>query len=779
MDSSDEDEADIDKDDDVADRDFKPEKYEESPSEDEYDEEECASEDSIISNEESPEPIKRSKSSKSAGNNASKKVVAKVEKTPQSNKVSNNSFMSKENPFSSFSPVNTSALKGKLSQFSSPNLDQDQKENSNPDNSINSDQGSINFPHLNYPFLQEDKIKDKNGRRPNDPKYDVRSVFVPESHLNTQTPGQRQWWELKSDNFDTVLFFKMGKFYELFHMDAVLGVEKLGLVYMKSKEIAHVGFPEIGFQKYAEQLVEMGYKVARIEQTETPEMMEKRCKSMARPSKFDRVVRREICQVSSPGTMMGLNSSEAYLTAIFGKLNDEGQIDIGVCFIDTAIGTVNLSKFTDDIGLSKLETLLAVYPPSEILYDRTKTPVSLAKVIDKFSGTRKKSSPYQFSDAKKVLKTVIDFDYFESKGVISDWPEEFLCHIDKNDPLGQTPKSFSENVLSAFGAIVTYLQTALIDQYILSIKKIANVSPIDLERQIKNNSSLPKSSSMILDNKTIRNLDLLSDNTGSPSLLMVIDKTQTSMGKRLIKQWICSPLLKVEDICQRQIALQQLNSLRGVLEISKMNLKGMPDLDKLISMIHAAGVKVKDNHPEARAIYFDQNIYSKKKIERLIQCLEKLDTAFQMFSKLQIDIKGCKSELLRDTFLFESNGGKLPNIQEDLAFFNHAFDRKMAMQHGKILPKKGVDEEYDRSKEMKCQLENDVNSYLRQQKRYFSCEVKFFGSGNNAYQVSPAVLYCKIAIFSAKILSANFVSRPQIIYIHLFSWKFLTMQRQK
>ena len=60
---------------------------------------------------------------------------------------------------------------------------------------------------------------------------------------------------LKSDHFDTVLFFKMGKFYELFHMDAVLGVEKLGLIYMKSKEIAHVGFPEVGLKKYIDQLV--------------------------------------------------------------------------------------------------------------------------------------------------------------------------------------------------------------------------------------------------------------------------------------------------------------------------------------------------------------------------------------------------------------------------------------------------------------------------------------------------------------------------------------------
>ena len=741
MDSSDEDEADIDKDDEVEDCDYKPGKFEESPSEDDYDDDDC------ISDEESHESIKTnllSKSRRQNNKNGAKKILPKFESTPTSMKSVNSSFMNKENYSPSFSALNNSDIKGKIALFSSPKLNEDKLESSNLDNSISADQGSINFPHLCYPFLQEQKIKDKNGRRPDDPCYDVRTVFVPESHLNAQTPGQRQWWELKRDNFDTVLFFKMGKFYELFHMDAVLGVEKLGLVYMKSKEIAHVGFPEIGFQKYAEQLVEMGYKVARIEQTETPEMMEKRCKSMTRATKFDKVVRREICQVTSPGTMMGSNCSEAYLTSIFGKINEKGQLDVGVCFIDTAIGTVNLSKFTDDTALSKLETLLAVYPPTEILFDRTKTPKALAKVIEKFSGTRKKSSSSQFSDAKKVLRTIIEFDYFESEGIISKWPKEFLHHVDDSDPLGQTPKSESENVLCAFGAIVTCLQESLIDQYVLSIKKIVNITPIDLERQVKNDKYLPESSSMILDNKTIRNLDLLSDNSGSPSLFRVIDKTQTFMGKRLIKQWVCSPLLRIEDICQRQIALQQLNVLRSLLEVSKIHLKGMPDLEKLVSMIHAAGVKVKDNHPESRAIYFDQNIYSKKKIERLMLCLEKLGTAYKMFSQMQNELKGSQSKLLKETFLFEEYGGKLPNIEEDLRFFNNAFDRKMAVQHGKILPLKGVDEDYDRSKEIKSQLENDVNSYLRQQKRFFGSEIKFVGSGNNAYQVHTYHLFCMI-----------------------------------
>ncbi|KFM67798.1 DNA mismatch repair protein Msh6, partial [Stegodyphus mimosarum] len=82
----------------------------------------------------------------------------------------------------------------------------------------------------------------------------------------------KQWWDMKSDHFDTVLFFKVGKFYELYHMDAAIGVKELGLVFMKG-DFAHSGFPEIAFGRYSECLIEKGYKIARVEQTETPQMM--------------------------------------------------------------------------------------------------------------------------------------------------------------------------------------------------------------------------------------------------------------------------------------------------------------------------------------------------------------------------------------------------------------------------------------------------------------------------------------------------------------------------
>ena len=112
----------------------------------------------------------------------------------------------------------------------------------------------------------------------------------------------RQWWVLKSDNFDCVLFFKVGKFYELYHMDADVGVKELGFTYMRG-EFAHTGFPEIAFDKMVSVLVDRDYKVARVEQTETPDMMTERCKTI-KATKFDKVVRREICQVTNKGTQV-------------------------------------------------------------------------------------------------------------------------------------------------------------------------------------------------------------------------------------------------------------------------------------------------------------------------------------------------------------------------------------------------------------------------------------------------------------------------------------------
>ena len=91
---------------------------------------------------------------------------------------------------------------------------------------------------------------------------------------------------------DTVLFFKVGKFYELFHMDADVGMRELDLIYMKGEK-AHSGFPEISYGKMAATLCNKGYRVARVEQTETPEMLAARNK--ATKGAKAKVVAREMC----------------------------------------------------------------------------------------------------------------------------------------------------------------------------------------------------------------------------------------------------------------------------------------------------------------------------------------------------------------------------------------------------------------------------------------------------------------------------------------------------
>lgn len=90
-----------------------------------------------------------------------------------------------------------------------------------------------NWLHNDLDFLKPHKIRDINRRRPDDLDYDSRTLYVPESFLKDLTPAMRQWWELKSQHMDSVLFFKVGKFYELYHMDAVIGVMHLGFSYMK------------------------------------------------------------------------------------------------------------------------------------------------------------------------------------------------------------------------------------------------------------------------------------------------------------------------------------------------------------------------------------------------------------------------------------------------------------------------------------------------------------------------------------------------------------------
>ncbi|KFM28138.1 DNA mismatch repair protein Msh6 [Auxenochlorella protothecoides] len=156
-----------------------------------------------------------------------------------------------------------------------------------------------------FPFLRPDRVRDAEGRRPGDPGYDPTTLFLPPTWLHDAkiSEGQRQWWAFKAANFDAVLLFKMGKFYELFEMDAHVGVELLGLTYMRGEQ-PHAGFPEAAYAGMAATLARAGVKVVVIEQTETPEALAARNEKRRQSGqKKVNVVRREKVAVLTPGTL--------------------------------------------------------------------------------------------------------------------------------------------------------------------------------------------------------------------------------------------------------------------------------------------------------------------------------------------------------------------------------------------------------------------------------------------------------------------------------------------
>lgn len=589
------------------------------------------------------------------------------------------------------------------------------------------------WPHLKYDFLQPNKIKDLKERKKDHENYNPRTVYVPKEFLDRQTPAMRQWWELKSNNFDCILFFKVGKFYELYHMDAVIGVNEVNLSYMRG-EFAHSGFPEIAYGRFSASLIEKGYKVARVEQSENPEMMSARCAKMSRPTKFDKVVKREICQISSKGTRVYTAQdgeisapSSKYLLALTEKqFHEETTPSYGVCFLDTTIGDFYLGQFKDDRCNSRLLTLLAHYPPVHILYERGNLSQNTLKILNGMLPSAIKEplqKEVQFWSAPKTLKYLHEQEYFKKKDSKFEWPKELKLYLNPGDSLGLSPAEDKELAVNALGGCVYLLTQYLLDHQLLAQARFKTYIPPDFATD-----GTKFASSMVLDAITINNLKILD---GEGSLMKTLDRCCTSFGKRLLREWICRPSCRKAVIIQRQEAVTELMERIDEVRSARSKMSALPDLERLLSKIHAQGNYAKmHNHPDGRAIMFEGPTYSKRKIADFITVLEGFE---QVLNIVQL-FRDLNSDLIKACTLIEPEGD-FPDLSETLEYFKTAFDPEEAKKVGSIVPKKGVDEEYDQVLEKLDEIEKDSNKYLEQQRKHFGVKVTFIGSDRKRYQL--------------------------------------------
>lgn len=647
--------------------------------------------------------------------------------------------------------------KSRLSAYSAPDNFDSQT------NDSGSNGGTTVWDHDKLEWLQDGRRKDGRRRRQTEEDYDPTTLYVPEDFLNRNTPGMRRWWQLKSEMFDTVIFYKVGKFYELYHMDAVIGVNELGLTFMKGNW-AHSGFPEIGFGRFSDVLVQKGYKVARVEQTETPEMMEARCKSMAKPTKFDRVVRREVCRIITRGTQTysvldgaSSESQSKFLLSFKEKSEDESTgrcRTYGVCFVDTSVGHFNIGQFQDDRNCSRMRTLIAHFTPVEVLFEKGNPSAETRKILKASLSSALQeglNSGTQFWDAQKTLKTLSEEEYFkdaackneEMKTKNNFLPAVLKQMTSESDSLCLTPKDGYELALSALGGCIYYLKKCLVDLELLSMANFEEYVPVDveMEKAAGDVSFFAQTRQrMVLDGVTLANLEIFQNASGGTegTLMERLDTCSTPFGKRLLKQWLCAPLCNPSSITDRLDAVEDLMGAQAQASEATDLLKKLPDLERLLSKIHSIGTPLKgQDHPDSRAVLYEEVTYSKRKIADFLSTLDGFKTMQEIISIFASVSDEFKSAMLRQVVSLKSKkSGLFPDLSAELKRWDTSFDHQKARSTGVISPKAGFDPEYDQALTGIKNCERELQEYLHRQKKRLGCKsMAYWGTGKNRFQM--------------------------------------------
>ena len=355
------------------------------------------------------------------------------------------------------------------------------------------------------------------------------------------TPLMKQYNEIKKNYEDSILFFRLGDFYEMFFEDAVKASKELGLTLTsrnkeKDADVPLAGVPYHSASSYITKLVSKGYKVAICEQVEDP----KAAKG---------IVKREVVKVVTPGTVVDVDSldskSNNYLLSI-----READGKIGIAYIDITTGEFKVTEIEKEKDYSKLFNELNKIEPKEILlldsfYE------DVREQIDDYVQKNQASVSIvgKTRDGNKFL-----MDYF---GVIS------------LESYGIKDK---KAVIGAAAMALDYAQTMQLENE-LTVEKI----------EFLNTSNYAEINSI-----TRKNLELTKnqrEKTVYGSLLWVLDRCKTSMGTRLLKRYINNPLLNVKEIEKRQKDVQYFIDNILIREDLKEKLDNVYDLERLLGKI--------------------------------------------------------------------------------------------------------------------------------------------------------------------------------------------------
>ncbi len=349
------------------------------------------------------------------------------------------------------------------------------------------------------------------------------------------TPMQRQYNEIKSQNKGSLLFFRLGDFYELFYEDAELVSKELNLTltsrHKKSEyEMPMCGIPYHSASKYLARLTKKGYRIAICEQISDP--------------KLPGIVKREVVKIITPGTTFQDEALEArennYLLSI-----SERQNMFGVCYTDLSTGEIYATCIND---YNSLKNEVFRIKPSEVILPKTL-----------FSGAELKQflteelnisvNIHNGADHYQTIKTHFKVKNLEGYGIEED-----------------------TIIIEAVGNLISYIKQTQKNE----------VSHINILHRYTD------SEFMVLDKQAIRNLELLFtlyDGERKGSLLWVLDQTKTAVGGRLLRKILLEPLQDKNKIQDRLNAVEEIIETPSIIEKLDI-LKNTYDIERIMAKLN-------------------------------------------------------------------------------------------------------------------------------------------------------------------------------------------------
>ena len=366
-----------------------------------------------------------------------------------------------------------------------------------------------------------------------------------------------QFHELKEANQGTILFFRMGDFYELFHDDAEVGSNVLGLALTSrdknaDEPIPMAGFPWHQLEENLRLMLRAGYKVTVAEQEE--ELRE-----------GAKLLERVVTRIYTPGSLYEESLIGTDASALLCSLLIENDT-AAISMIDASTGHAWAVAFSGDGKWASVYDEIMRWNPSELILtpqDAERSEfLNLVGMVDSIVVSQHSVQPKRAHQRLKAMLEVND-----------------LGHID----LGQSPEALQATALAA--------------DYLASVHRHDEIAIRDVEIQ-------DTTEGMVLDQTTLRNLEITQTLAGEyeGSLLWAMNKCRTAMGRRCLKSWLLRPLSNTEAMQARHASVGALMRSSKRLDYLRESLKGMLDLERLATQLKYNRSNARDLLATANAI---------------------------------------------------------------------------------------------------------------------------------------------------------------------------------